>query len=128
MKVAVAARGPTPMDVMDPSFGRCPYFVIFDDQTGQHEYIVNPGAASSSGAAVATVQGLLGAGVAAVVAQNVGPNAMAALQAAGIKVYCSLGGTVGEIIQLFKQGKLQLLNAPTALHHAGLRRGGQSLS
>jgi predicted Fe-Mo cluster-binding NifX family protein len=36
MKIAISSTGPEPQDLVDPRFGRCRYYVVYDLDTGWH--------------------------------------------------------------------------------------------
>lgn len=37
MKICISTTGPGLGDLVDPRFGRCRYYLIYDDVTGAHE-------------------------------------------------------------------------------------------
>jgi len=37
MKIAVSSTGPELHDLVDPRFGRCRYYILYDESTGLHE-------------------------------------------------------------------------------------------
>jgi len=37
MKIAVSSTGPGLQDLVDPRFGRCRFYLIYDMDTGRHE-------------------------------------------------------------------------------------------
>jgi predicted Fe-Mo cluster-binding NifX family protein len=37
MKIAVSSTGPELQDLVDPRFGRCRYYIFYDESTGLHE-------------------------------------------------------------------------------------------
>ncbi|HHY39294.1 MAG TPA: dinitrogenase iron-molybdenum cofactor biosynthesis protein [Clostridia bacterium] len=121
MKMAVCSQGTDIDSQVDSRFGRCPYFVIVDPETGRSEAVPNPGVSASGGAGVQSAQLLSGRGVDAIAVGNVGPNAVATLAAAGIKVYTGLGATVKETIDRYHAGRLVLCSNPTVTPHHGLR-------
>ncbi|HHV79014.1 MAG TPA: dinitrogenase iron-molybdenum cofactor biosynthesis protein [Firmicutes bacterium] len=122
MKVAVAAQGREMNSEIDPRFGRCPYFVLVDTETMQHEWFANPGVTASGGAGMQTVQTLVKKGVSAVIVNNVGPNAIEGLKAAGIGVYSAVKGTVREAVEAFREGKLAPIEGATVFQHFGVGR------
>jgi predicted Fe-Mo cluster-binding NifX family protein len=73
MKIAVTASGPGLKAAVDPRFGRCPYLVVVDDQTGEHTALRNPGLEMASGAGIATAEALVNEGVQVVITGNCGP-------------------------------------------------------
>jgi predicted Fe-Mo cluster-binding NifX family protein len=124
MKIAVCAQAEGIQAAVEMRFGRAAYFVIVDTETQEVESYANPNTGLSGGAGPQTVQFLSGLGVEAVVVGNVGPNAMAALKASGIKAYTGLVGTVEETVQRFQEGKLQPVSDSTVASHFGLGQGG----
>lgn len=122
MKIAIAAQGKALDSQVDPRFGRCPYFVLVDTATMQYTSLPNPGIDAPGGAGMKTVQALVQAGVSAVIACNVGPNAIAALRAAGIGAYSAPNGTVAQAFEAFKGGRLAPMSGPTVSVHSGTGR------
>ncbi|MGE5485283.1 MAG: NifB/NifX family molybdenum-iron cluster-binding protein [Ignavibacteriales bacterium] len=123
MLVAVAAQGERMDSHVDPKFGRCPYFVVVDPETMKGESLPNPGAGASGGAGMSTAQALVKAGVSAVIAGNIGPNAITALSSAGIGAYIVSGGTVADAVDAYKAGTLARVERATVPQHAGVGRG-----
>ncbi|NHW44216.1 MAG: dinitrogenase iron-molybdenum cofactor biosynthesis protein, partial [Candidatus Verstraetearchaeota archaeon] len=75
MKICVSATSNSLDSLVDPRFGRCPYFIIVDSETMQYEAIPNPAVYAASGAGVQAVQLIVSKGVEVVITGNVGPNA-----------------------------------------------------
>jgi len=50
MKVAITSTGNSPDATLDPRFGRCAYFVIYDTQSRSTEFIPNPAREAEDGA------------------------------------------------------------------------------
>jgi len=107
LKIAISSQGEGTGSQVDPRFGRCPFLVLADTETGGAESIPNPSLSSEHGAGIATVQFLAEKGVEAVLAEKVGPNALSALSASGIRIYKTCGGTVAEAIEKYKRGALE---------------------
>ena len=103
MRIAISASGPTLDDMVDPRFGRCPYFIIIDTDTMQFEAVPNPSAASPSGAGIQAAQFVVSKGVQAVVSGNVGPNSSAVLQSAGVQII-PFSGRVRDAVEAVKSG------------------------
>lgn len=120
MKLAVTALGTDMNAAIDPRFGRCQNFVIIDSDTGQHEAFSNEGIASSGGAGTQSAQFLASHKVDAVVTGNLGPNAVRALDAAGIKAYRMESGRVSDALEAFKAGKLSMISGATVGSHHGM--------
>jgi predicted Fe-Mo cluster-binding NifX family protein len=110
---------------VEDRFGRAEMFTVVDLDSGENETIAGPGISASGGAGVATAQALAGRGVEAVVAGNFGPNAVAVLQASGIKCYQCAGRSVAETVELIRQGRLDAADRPTVPGHHGLRQTGR---
>ncbi|MEW5763079.1 MAG: NifB/NifX family molybdenum-iron cluster-binding protein [Bacillota bacterium] len=123
MKVLVSASGREPEARVDPRFGRCPYFVIYDTATGAYEALPNLAAAAAGGSGIQAAQAAVNAGVEAVLTGQIGPNAFRVLAAAGVRCYTGAGGTVKEAVAAYQAGKLTLTAAATAGPHAGMGRG-----
>jgi predicted Fe-Mo cluster-binding NifX family protein len=107
VKIAVPALGPDTRSAVAPTFARCPYFVVVDDDRHDVETIKNAGGELDSGASTGSVQLLADAGVGTVLAHRCGPHAARALAAAGIIVSLGHTGTVDEIVETFTAGLLQ---------------------
>ncbi len=117
MKIAIPTNGGGLNDTVAPVFARAPSFYIADvDEKGNvtSERVVQNGAAmAGGGAGPMAVQTLINEGVDAVVVPQVGPNALGALQAAGVQVYQVAPGTpVGEAIKAVTSGSLGKFTAP----------------
>ncbi|MGB9802533.1 NifB/NifX family molybdenum-iron cluster-binding protein [Desulfofundulus sp.] len=122
MKVAVCAQDNHLDARVDPRFGRCPYFVVVNLDSGDWEAIQNTGIHSSGGAGVHTAQLLVNRGINAVLVDRIGPNAIEVLNRAGIQTYGGIHGTVRQSIEAYRQGKLPRLSQPNSSSH-GLGRG-----
>jgi len=107
MKVAITAETGSWDAQVDPRFGRAKCFVVKDNETGDWRSIPNEtNLHAVQGAGIQTAQNLVQSGVDAVLTGNVGPKAFAALQAAEIKVYIGVSGTVREAFEQFEAGSL----------------------
>lgn len=121
MKLAVPVESKS-LDVpVCPSFGRTPFYALYDAETGKYEYLDNSAAASQGGAGIRAAQMLVDHGVGAVVTCRCGENAAQVLSAAKIGLYKAQDGTVSENIGKFKSGRLTPLSEihPGLQHHGG---------
>jgi predicted Fe-Mo cluster-binding NifX family protein len=123
MKIAISSSGRDLDSQIDPRFGRCQYFIFADPDTMDSEALENVGLMASGGAGIQAAQFVAQKGVNALITGNLGPNAASALSAAGIKVYLVPGGTVREVIEAFKAGRLQEASGPTVPPHFGMGGG-----
>lgn len=122
MKVAVTAQGADLEAMASPVFGRCPVFVLVDTESMQVEAIANPSISAGGGAGIQAAQAIIDKGAQAVLSQNVGPNAFAVLDAAGVAVYRFDGGTVRQAVEAFIAGKLPQIGYANASPHSGMGR------
>ncbi len=107
MKIAITAQGPETTAPLDERFGRARYFHMQDIATGEASTIENSeGANAAHGAGTQAAQILARHGVQAVVTGHVGPKAWSALQASGIRVYTTAGGSVAQAAEAFRAGRL----------------------
>ena len=123
MKICVTATTSSLDAQIDPRFGRCPYFVIVDSETMKFEAIPNLSQNASSGAGIQAAQAVSSRGVKVLITGNVGPNAFQALSTAGIKIVTGAFGTVKEVIERYKRGKLKETSTPTVRGHHGIGMG-----
>ncbi|NLZ28748.1 MAG: dinitrogenase iron-molybdenum cofactor biosynthesis protein [Firmicutes bacterium] len=121
MKLAICAQDEGLEASVDQRFGRCPYFVIVDSETGEVvKSVPNSAATAAGGAGPQSAQQLSREGVEAVALGNVGPNAATALKAAGISIYGGIDGTVGQALEQFREGKLSPVDGATTDSHHGM--------
>jgi predicted Fe-Mo cluster-binding NifX family protein len=123
MKIVVTSTGNTIDSPIDPRFGRCQFFVFVDPETMEIEAAENEAVMASGGAGPQAAQFVANKGAEAVLTGNVGPNAVSALKAAGIKIYIGATGTVKETVLLFKNGQMQESGEATVASHSGMGRG-----
>jgi len=123
MEIVVTAYG-TDLDApTSPVFGRSPVYVLVDIETMQVKAIENPATGTLRGAGFQAAELVVERGAQAVVAGNVGPNAFAILQASGVPVYLSAGGTVREAVKAYKIGRLQCMEKANVSTHSGTTGG-----
>ena len=120
MKVVVTSNGADLDATSSLVFGRCPVYVFVDTDTMEFEAVQNPALAAPGGAGIQAAQFVVEHGAQVVLSGNVGPNAYSVLQAAGIPVFLSGGGTVREVVQAYLAGSLQQLGGANVAAHAGM--------
>ncbi|HZK28711.1 MAG TPA: NifB/NifX family molybdenum-iron cluster-binding protein, partial [Clostridia bacterium] len=98
------------------SFGRAPYYLIFDTDTNESEFIVNTAAQSAGGAGIRAAQIVADQKVDVLLTPRCGQNAADVIQAAGIKLYKTSGVSIRENIDAMIAGTLRPLDEI----HAGL--------
>ncbi|MBA7611486.1 hypothetical protein ES703_18710 [subsurface metagenome] len=122
MKIAITSTGPKLEDKVDPRFGRCHYFILFDTDSNKFEAVENTGAQGMGGVGIKSGQIMADKGVETVLTGSCGPNAFQTLQAAGIKVITGASGTVQEAIDKYKSGELKAISQANAAAHSGIKQ------
>jgi len=101
MRVAVSAtEADHNVAGVDPRFGRCSFFAIYDSNTGVWNSFPNPAKEAVGGAAIKAVEFLKSKNVDVVVTGNLGPNATSSLSAAGIRVITGVTGKVLDAVKM----------------------------
>lgn len=107
MKIAITAEG-TELDAkLDPRFGRCAYFIFYDQEGDSYEAVKNENAAASGGAGVSSGQFVADRGAKVVITGRIGPKALRTLQAAGISIFTGATGTVADALEQYRKGNLK---------------------
>lgn len=108
MNIIISVQQPDINSLVDERFGRAAWFLQVDTETNNWQTLPNPGGANRGGAGVAAAQLAVDQHAGAVISGDFGPNAVAALEAAGIQMYCfPKGGLIGsDVVALFQKGAL----------------------
>lgn len=120
MKIAISATGPEKDAAVDPRFGRCAWFQIYDENGELLEAMDNAAASSGGGAGIKAAQEVAGRGVGAVLTGNCGPNAFAVFNAANIAVVTGVSGSVADAVKRYQSGDLAAAGAPSVEQHHGM--------
>lgn len=122
MKIAIPVDDKSMETTVCPSFGRTPYFLIYDTESRESIFLDNSAAASQGGAGIKAAQTVVDNGVSALLTPRCGENAAKVLEEANIKMYKTINDSVKDNIESFKEMKLSLLED----FHAGFHghRGG----
>ena len=113
MKICISATGPTEDSQVSPVFGRCPYFLIFDEEEGKFAAVKNEALQVARGAGIAAAQKISNLGCQVLLTGNVGPHAFWALKQAKIKIFTvSFGKSIKEVLKEYREGKLKEIEAP----------------
>lgn len=118
MKIAITSQGNDIKSNVDLRFGRAPWILIYDTQTGElkaHNNSVNLNIAQ--GAGIQTGQNIANTGAEAVITGNVGPNAFRTLIAANVAIYLAKEQTVEQAIEAFKAGNLEKVDNANVQGH-----------
>ncbi len=92
------------------SFGRTPYFLIYDTESKESAFIDNSAAASSGGAGIKAAQIIVDSNIEVLLTPRCGQNAADVLNAANIKIYKTTTPSVKDNIDAFIAGTLSLLD------------------
>jgi predicted Fe-Mo cluster-binding NifX family protein len=116
MKICVASRAPALASDVDVRFGRARFFIIHDDRAGAYEVLDNEeNTHAESDAGIDSAHTIAEKGCRWVVSNHVGPRAMTALRAAGIRVATGVSGKVADALRAFKKGELEELQEADVL-------------
>jgi len=102
------------------SFGRTPYFMSFDTENNNYDFIENTAADSPGGAGIKASQIIADNKADAVITYRCGENAAEVLNKSEIKIYKAVEGNASENIEKFKNGELIILSEI----HAGFHNHG----
>ena len=92
-----------------PSFGRAPYFMVYDTDKKETTFISNTAANASGGAGTKAAQAIVDQKADVLLTVRCGQNAAEVLTAANIKMYKTVNGTAKENIVLFEKGELVVI-------------------
>ncbi len=102
------------------SFGRAPYFLIYNTETNKSDYVENNASVTQGGAGIKAAQTIVDYNASAILTPRCGKNALEVLQAGKVKIYKTVSGSIKHNINLLKNGKLSLLEEV----HAGFHQHG----
>ena len=120
MKIAISSQGESLEAMVDPRFGRCAYFIIYDSETKKAESWPNPASQATGGAGILAAQMAVDNHVEVVITGNAGPNAFQTLSQANIKIYGGASGTVKDSLEKFENGQLNQLSGSSVPRHFGM--------
>ncbi len=124
MKVAVTSSGKSLDEAIDPRFGRCAFFLIFELPDRTPRVIPNQSGTAMHGAGIATAQMVCQEGIQTVITGNVGPNAFQVLSSAGVQVFTTGPTSVKDALEKFERKELMPLKTPSGPGHMGMGGGG----
>lgn len=99
------------------SFGRAPFFLFKNTESGTGEFVVNPGAEAEGGAGIEAAQAVVDGSADVLITVRCGENAAEVFKAANIKIYKSEGSDGEENIRAFLDGRLSELTKFHAGYH-----------
>jgi predicted Fe-Mo cluster-binding NifX family protein len=121
MKIAISSEGTNLSAQVGHRFGGSPYLIIVDLGTGNFEAVPNPGSLHQHGAGVQTIVLAISKDVKAVLTGYCSPVACRHLEANGIAIFTGVSGTIEEVLESYKKGKIQKIRAATIEREPGKR-------
>lgn len=110
MKVAVPVDDKNLETSVCMSFGRAPYFLIYDTDSRESSFLDNGAASSPGGAGIKAAQTIVDNKVDALLTPRCGENAAGVIKAAGIELYRTGSQSAMGNISSFMAGNLPSLN------------------
>ena len=92
-----------------PSFGRTPLFYIYNSETKEGKFIENDAMNAPGGAGIKAAQTVIDEKAEVILVPRCGENAAKVLEAAGVKLYESVGLSIEDNIQAFLDNKLAIV-------------------
>ena len=117
MKIAMPVDEKTLESSVCASFGRTPYFLIYDTETKDSVFIDNSAAASTGGAGIKAAQTMVDNKANALLTPRCGQNAADVIKSADIKIFKTTSASVKDNIAAYIDGKLPLLDEIHAGFH-----------
>jgi len=108
MRICFTSQGRDLESEVDSRFGRARYFVIYDDESREHEVVDNQqNANAAAGAGIQSATNVVQKHCGWVVTGHIGPKAMSVLKEAGVKVATGATGSVSQAVEHFLNGQLK---------------------
>lgn len=106
MKIIISSQSDKIDSLMDPRFGRCQYFCIYDTETKESNFVINNAINISGGAGIQAANQVIRENAEVVITGNLGPNASQVLENSNIKVYLVEIRKISDIIDDYINNKL----------------------
>jgi len=108
MKIIITSTGDSLENEVDMRFGRAAMFILYDTDNGSFSVIENKqNLQSPSGAGIQAALNVANSGAQAIITPNCGPKAFKVLSEADVKVFSCKVGKITDVIDDFKNGKLE---------------------
>lgn len=91
------------------SFGRAPYFLFHDTETGVDDIKVNPAAQAQGGAGIKAAQFAVDEGANVIITVRCGQNAADVFKAAEIQIFKAEGSSASENLSAYQEDRLEQL-------------------
>jgi len=109
MKICLCGQGNSPQAPISQVFGRCLFFLIYDDQTKTYRIIENTSKNEAHGAGTNAAQIIINENVDILITNALGLNAKLVLDQCSIQVFKQNGETPQDALSLYQAGKLEKL-------------------
>lgn len=119
MKIAIAVEQKDLTKNINQTFGRAPYFLIYNSEDKASKFVENEAMNAAGGAGIKTSQFLVDQGIDTVICFRLGENAVKVLSSANINLYSAVADkSVEENINLLLENKLEsLVDIHSGYHH-----------
>lgn len=117
MKIAIPVDEKDMGTTICVSFGRTPYYLIYDTDTKEGTFLDNSAATSAGGAGIKAAQIIVDNKVEALLTPRCGENAANVIKAANIKIFKTISDSLKDNIDAFIDGELSLLDEIHAGFH-----------
>ena len=117
MKIAIPVDEKSVDSNVCVSFGRTPYFLIYDVDTKESVFLDNSAAASTGGAGIKAAQTIVDNKANVLLTPRCGENAAEVLKSADIEIFKTTSASVKDNIDAFIDGKIPLLDEIHAGFH-----------
>lgn len=121
MKIAMPVNESAVNSTVCVSFGRTPYFMIYDTETKKYDFIENDAANSQGGAGIKAAQLIVDSKVDALLTPRCGKNAADVMDMSNIKLFKTIGESIVSNLNDFGANELPLLTEI----HAGFHNHGE---
>ncbi len=103
---------------VESRFGRAPYFLVYDTENENYDFIENEQALNSAvGAGIQSARHIINAKADVLLTSHCGPKAFKALAAAEVDIYTGVSGKVMDVIKDFKDNKFTKSASPDVDGH-----------
>ena len=109
MKIAIPVNDKSMAASVCDSFGRTPYYLIYDTESKESIFLDNSAVASQGGAGIKAAQTVVDNKVDALLTPRCGENAAEVIKTANIKLYKTINDSIKDNIEALNEGKLSLL-------------------
>lgn len=116
MKIGISSVGQSNTSLLDPRFGRCSFFAIYDTEDNSYRFIENKAQNAGGGAGIAAAQQMIDEDVEVILTGNMGPNAYNVIIGADIKLYRTGNVSLEKAVQQYKEAKLEPITEAGSAH------------